>query len=239
MNTNYENFEAYFSGIMSEKDIVQFNKDLEADPSLREAYDIFVAVKKSTSSIERDKMRLLLEDVAIDTVSSKNTMHTENPKARRSILPWLIVAILLAAIIYYGYSSMFPATSPDQLYASNYETYQVQALRGDSTADFNQVYASGEYDNFLRIVPQENKNAEINMMIANALMQTKSFSDAEQALLAISDESSLRDQKYWYLGLVNLKMGKENEAKLYFQKLIDISTYKKKETKNILTYLSH
>ena len=238
MDTNDENFEAYFSGIMSEKEIKQFTVDLEADPSLREAYDLFVAVKKSTSSIERDKMRLLLEDVDIETFSSEKPAHIENPQAKRTILPWLIGTIFLAVIIYFAYSSMFTSTSPDQLYASNYETYQVQALRGASSADFKQAYASGDYANFLKIVPQENKSSEINMMLANALMQTDAFSDAEQALLAISDESSLREQKYWYLGLVSLKMGKEKKARSYFQKLMDISTYKNKEIENILPHLS-
>ena len=234
MENEDKTFEAYFSGKMRSAQANDFLTALDNNEVLRERYDFFLAAKKSASLIERDKMRAELADVGIKEEAPKENMPGESATPILKIVKWVasIAAVLL--ISFFAYNNLQTPSSQD-LFAQNFETYKVQAARGGEVDALKAIYTEGDYDLFISKTLTIEKTPELNMMIANAQMSSDQFSAAISTLTRISDDSSLRDQKYWYIGLSHLKSGNNKEAIKNFDHLLSISNYKKQATEEILS----
>ena len=66
MEKNEAVFEAYFSGTLSEKEIQQFNAELDSNMKFQKEYNFFLSVKKAAANIERDNMRSKLKAVSLE-----------------------------------------------------------------------------------------------------------------------------------------------------------------------------
>ena len=239
MEKNEAIFEAYFSGTLSEKEIEQFNAELDSNMTFHKEYNFFLSLKKATSDIERDNLRSSLNSIELNEPDENRTKKSVFSNKLNTIIFSIVglgIILLLAYIIFQPFRS---TNEPAKLYASYFDTYQVQAERGIDTDPLKTMYSKGEYKTFIESVEAVDKSPEVNMMLANVYMQSDAFTLAENTLLLITDESSLRDQKYWYLGLVQLKQGNKKEAISYFQHLQSLSQYKKSEIENILSELSN
>jgi len=232
-------FEAYFSGRMNDAEANDFSKALENNPDLKEQYNIYLATKEASSQVERDKMRAELEEVDLeDDVEHALSKERYRPKGRSTIIKWVgsIAAMLL--ISFFAYNALQAPSSQD-LFAFNFETYQVQAARGGNVDALKTLYTSGDYELFIEKALTEKESPELNMMLANAYLNQEKYNDAIKTLTKITDESSLRDQKYWYLGLSQIRLGNTEEAIANFTKLQSLSNYKKQETEEILSKIDN
>lgn len=237
MKIEDQTFEAYFSGRMSSAEASDFTVALKNNDKLRNEYEYFLAIKKSTNLIERDNLR-----TALDGLDLKELKTTEKPKSRSSkpiltFTKWAagIAAVLLIA--FFSYTSLKPL-DPQSLYAQNYETYEAQASRGGSLDILKEQYIAGDFEKFIENALEAEESPELTMMLGNAYMETNQFPKAIETLTKISDDTSLRDQKYWYLGLCTLKEDRSQEALNNFNKLMAISNYKKVESEKIISFIS-
>ena len=237
MDNNESKFEDYFSGRMSDIDVENFNIELNSNEIFKQDYEYFLSVKESSSLIERDKLRVQLNTVEIENTSPSNENNTSNPNALFSSMKWILGIAALSLASYCIYKSFTPA-EPAVMYAQNFEVYQAQTARGGSAEDIVNLYRNGEYNEFIEKVRNTDSSPELFMMLANAYLETNNFIPAEETLLNISDESSLRDLKYWNLGLVNLKLENIEQAKLYFSQLQNLSNFKKAEIEKILSEIT-
>ena len=232
---NYEEkFEAYFRGKMTDSDILAFNAELDSDPDFKQEYDHFLSVKKATSVIERDKMRAQLNDVN----ATKESSHVSpTSSSSTSWIKWLIGIVALCFVSYFIFKSISPK-QPEELYAQNFEIYEAQSARGDNTDELKAYYNKGLYREFIEQATNITKDAESNMMLANAYMERNNFALAEKTLENISDDSSLRDLKYWNLALVNLRLNKLEKAEEFIRKLQSLGNFKKSEAEFILSQIA-
>lgn len=238
MENNEAKFEAYFTGKMSENEIENFNAELATDEKMKDEFSYFISLKKASSSIESDKLRVQLSGYNIDDSSRSIDAKSESSSTFLSRMKWLLGMVTLCLIVYFVYNS-FTSAKPDQLFAQNFELYEVQATRGESNDEINSYYSQGNYKEVIRVFSTRNNSPEVSMMLANAYIETNDFLMAEKILVGISDESSLRDLKYWNLGLINLQLNNTIKAESYFRHLQTLSNFKKSEINTILSHIKN
>ncbi|GEM_PF-2299985 len=228
-------FEAYFSGNIGSAQANDFSTALSNDPELNEKYNFYLAAKRSASLIERDRMRKELEGIDFEEEVETGRSNSKSPVLR--LLKWggSIAAIFLIAI--FAYNTLQPPTS-QALFAQNFEPYKVQAARGGEMDALKANYTQGKYDLFIEEINELEGSPEIYMMLANAHINLDQHNEAIKILSKISDNTSLRDQKYWYLGLCQLVLGNIEEAKSNLNKLSSLSNFKKTEVEEILSTIS-
>jgi len=235
MENNEKRFENYFTGLMSSQEVEQFNKELSTNPDFNNEYQYFLSVKKSTAGIARDNFRDQLQHVTISSINTSSKSSSNNPLSK--MIKWGIIILSILLLSYFTYR-YFNSNSPQAIYASNFELYESQTSRGGSAEEITSLYNNGKYAEFISRAEEQEINPEIYMMLANANMKLGAFDKAEEYLLKIPEESSLRELKYWNLGLVSLKLDHLAQAKNHFRYLSSISNFKKKEIESILSKLN-
>ena len=243
MEQNEQRFEAYFKGQLSYDEVQKFNNELASNEDFNLAYQFFISVKQATSSKHRDNIRSQLDGIDVNKISDKES--SENPdisKKQKSSFKdkfsrWVLVLLGIFVITYFSYK-YFISSSPDAIYASNFELYEAQNVRGDAIDELKSLYQQKQYEIFINEAKKIETSPEILMMLANAHMQLQDYDAAHSVLLDVPEESSFRDLKYWNLGLVSLKLNNIPQAKNHFNYLQSISNYKKSKTKKILSKLS-
>jgi hypothetical protein len=237
MEFNEKRFEDYFAGLLSEDEIQQFNNELATNKVFNDEFQYFLALKESTSSIERDNLRAQLNDITFEPDSNNNT-EVKSSSLKGKLIKWALILLSLSMLIYFSYN-YFTSDKLEAVYASNFELYEAQSSRGENANAIIQLYKDGKYAEFIAEADEDNNSAEIYMMLANAHIKENNFKMAEMYLLKISDESSLRDLKYWNLGLVSLKINHIPQAKNHFVHLQSVSNFKKAKIEKILSKLNN
>lgn len=227
MENNYDSFESYFYGRMSAKEAMDFETALNENAELNSAYEDFILIKKAASDIQKDKLRLQLEGIDIEEKNSKTEEQTRNKSTRIYTLMKSAAAIAALFIIgFWGYQAS-QKNSPEEIFAQNFEAYTPKQSRGEKT-EFPSIDS--------RI---EASTPELKLLYATGILSNSSDKDeineSIEVLSEISDETAFRDQKYWYLGLANLKIGNIQEAKTHFDHLQKLSNYKNQEIVKILS----
>lgn len=238
MEINEKIFEDYFSGQMAEDEIQQFNAQLNTNQEFNNEYQYFLSLKKATSEIERDNLRNQLNNINIEAPLKENKSQLNNASFNRNGLKWGLLIISLILLSYFSYN-YFSSDNPEQIFVANYELYEVQNSRSESADDINSLYNTGKYSEFINNIKLNKNSPERTMMLANASIELGDFEAAEKHLLSISDDSSLRDLKYWYLGLISLKINHIPQAKVHFSHLKSISNFKKSEIEKILSQIKN
>jgi len=225
MEDNYTSFDAYFHGRMSAKEAVDFQSALDASSKLKADYRAYVSIKRAAFDIQKNKLREQLESV--DIAEDPATKEPQKGRAPTRVLTLLKSAAAIAALFIVGFWGYQAAQGPstDQLFADNFEIYTPQNSRGDDTEPSS-------------ISRNEESSPESALTFASAILGDKNTDNIQEAIKAldnIPDESSFRNQKYWYLGLAHLKSGNIKKAKSHFSHLQEISNYKKPEIERILS----
>lgn len=182
---------------------------LEEEAGLKEEYDLFVSIQRATHDIQKDQLRYQLNDIV---------NHAE-PKTKLNIVKWIsaAAAIFVGAFLITQYED--DQLSSEELFSSYFTKYETVKYRSNTSE--NKTKTNKEW-----------------LIAATDLLEQNQVTDAIALLQQISDESNQRDKKYWYLGLAQLKLGKNREAKAYFNKLQSFSSYKQEEIKSILNNMN-
>ncbi len=235
MEFGHETFEAYFSGKLDSNDVINFTTTLAENAEIKKEYDLFLAAKRAASTIERDKMRAQL-----DGLSNSETQNSSPSKSTPLFLKLVRWGGSIAAIFLIGFFTYKTLQSPTKqdLFAQHFETYQVQSSRGGEVDALNEIYKKGDYDLFIDKTSKNSETPELKMMLANAYLKIDQVSLAISLLESISDETSLRDQKYWYLALCHLKLNNLQKAQSNLEKLTSFSNFKKPEVEKILSKIT-
>jgi len=230
--TNNITFESYFSGNMSAKEVLDFESALDSNPELSKEYELFLSIKKSTSDIHRDRLRNQLDTVLAANNSSDSEISISEDKApsknTSKIIRLIKMASAVACLFLIGFwvLNMNAPQDNEAIFAEYFEEYTPQFSRGTdmptSTEDKSDL-----------------ETPEQKLIYANDVLSQSSedseYKEAIEVLTEITDVSMLRDQKYWYLGLANLKIGNIEEAQKHLTYLQSISNFKKQEIEKILS----
>lgn len=240
MDDNDKNFEAYFQGKMSAKQSLDFQTAMEANPQLKSDYDLYVSIKRATAEIKRDKIRSQLKSLDLDEEKEINRTSSSPKNKTSKIFTLIKTGISIAALFMIGFWGYNAAQSTDneKLFAQNFDVYTVKSSRGGNENNQYAAYKKGNYNAFTVLADGEDHSPELELMLANSYLVMGKVEYAISSLNKISDDSSFRDQKYWYLGLANLKINNFKETKKHLLHLQSLSNYKKQEATKILSKLN-
>lgn len=236
MNDNNKIFDAYFHGRMSAKEALDFQSSLATTPKLKADYTFYESIKRASTDIAKDELREQIEEINLE----EPHLHAENiitaKRSKVKIFNLIKAAVAIAALFiigFWGFQNTKSTTSND-LFTQNFEPYTVKLSRGINNDTLSAIYNEGNYEHFTTHADVIEHTPEISLMLANAYLAIDKVEFAISSLEEISDDSTFRDQKYWFLGLANLKNKKHAAAKKHFIHLQSISNYKKQEIDEIL-----
>ena len=220
-----DKFEKYILGQMTDAEKVEFEKELENNPLLKEQLELEKAivgqirnrafVDKQINTAKREIQRGKIIRLVSYSVSS-------------------IAALFLVFLVVQG---VMQNRKYEQLYASNFTTYTNDYLgsdvmyRGDADVDSLQLIAMKAYEikdftfaelQFIQIL-LTNENPEIRFYLAMSQLENKKIKEALKTMQMLYNqpiEYRYYEQTRWYLALVNLKLHHKSEAKKYLDELV-------------------
>ena len=229
-------FDAYFHGRMSAKEVLDFQSSLASTPQLKADYQFYESVKRASADIGKDELRDQIEEIDLEEPRVHSTTTTAENRPKVKILTLIKAAVAVAALLivgFWGYQDA-KSLSTNDLFAHNFDIYTAKSSRGANPNTLPVVYNEGNYERFTIQANDVEHTPEIQLMLANAYLVMDKVEFAISSLEKISDDSVFRDQKYWYLGLANLKNKNLTAAKKHFTYLQSISNYKNQEIDKIL-----
>lgn len=242
-NQNEEQIDAYLMGKLSETDRQQFEAVLKEDAAL------------ATAVAERKELVGLIEHIGDQKLQERlkkvaEEYHAQQQKVvplKRTRLSWIAAVAAGVALLIAAYLLVPRNASPQELYASYYETYPLQGVARseqlDSSTLFQQVrqyYPSGQYEQVLPLLDtiyQQTEDSRWLVMKANALMQVENYQEAVTTLLPLAENNDLlyEDQARWYLALAYLQTDQITKAKAQLSQLVNSSaTFKSQEAAQLL-----
>ena len=257
----YDQIEQYLAGELTGVDLKNFEAKLQAEPAFAEKVNLFKGMEAALSdpkALEVQQKAAALGDEffenigrAIKAAPIKKMVKQETAKVvpfyRK---PWAIAASLaLAATAGGGLWQMQGETAltNDQLFAQNYQTYQVDGLVRGTTTDEEltnaiQLYQNKSYQNAAEVLLILNEkdidNQEVMFVLANAYLN-QTPPELEKAANFFNQLIDMNTSIYvpkaqWYLALIYIKQDKVEQAKLLLAEVVVSGDTNAEEAKEIL-----
>ena len=217
----YFAFEQYLGNEMSLEEKAAFENKLLEDVYWKENFELYQKTHhflKNKFSNETVAFKQNLKQIALENQSNKN---------RSKIVPmyskWFAVAatvILFCSIWFFMQSN-----EPNYVeYNQHEKAYFTERSEGVAVLkEAQDAFNTKAYENavgYFEQIPQGNRNEEINLYYAIALLETNKFEQAEALLQAIKSGNSVYKEKaIWYLGLSKLKQKDYSSCKQLLEAL--------------------
>jgi len=221
-----ERIEKYLNGEMNQKELVAFEKELEADKALFGEYQLRKEVETAILDDHALKIQNTLDEIMAEPAANpKIRAFKKNAfvlKIAASVVGFMIIA---SAVLYF----VFNNNQRDQLFMEYYQASDaVMIVRsGNSKADGSliqgmQAYDASDYNRAVELLNQVDENVTATFYTALSYVELKKYIEAEKAFQKIIKQGNnlFVDQAEWYSALLKLKIGETEQARLAF---IDIS----------------
>lgn len=244
-----ERIDQYITDQMSPKDRQAFETEMDQQPELAEEVAVKRAIMGGVVRMQVDEMKVRLEAV------EKQFTAKESPALQPSVFPpkskaiWYaigsIAAALLVLFLIVRPTGRNAGTEFDQLYRP-YPNYAFPLNRNDSSRhplydEAFSAYEAEEYEEALGSLletPESNpQRTDVRFYIGQCYLAMDSLKQAEAVYKDLLEaESEYRFQLLWYLGLIQLKQGKLEEAHAFIDQLPDNQNWlkRKREWKELL-----
>ena len=217
--------EKYLLGQMTEAEKVEFEKELEDNPLLKEQLEM-----------EQDIVEQLRDRSFVD--SQITTAKKEMQKGRIiRLISYSVSSIAALFLVFFVVQGVWQGQKYNKLYASNFTAYTNDLLatdgsfRGDAEIDTLQVAAMVAYEkkDFTSAETELNQillvkdNPDLRFYLAITQLETGKTKEALknlQLLYSQPIEYRYYEQTRWYLALVQLKLHEKGEAKKYLDELV-------------------
>ena len=222
----------YMRNQMDEQERSAFEEALKDNPQLAKELaiqqDLVTGVRTLGNRGMKEQLQQMHEEVM--EIKAKNKVH----KTRR--LFWrgaAAAAVLLIGILAYQ-TWLNPTNSPEQLYASYYQAYDLNLQdRGDqppaglleATALYEQKAYAEALPLLESLVANDSGNTQLHLSIGICKMELDRHDEAIddiQKVLTLGDPL-LEDQANWYLALIHVKQNQPTLARTFLQKLAEDS----------------
>ncbi len=232
-----ELIESYLAGKLSQAALAETERRLQSDQGFRMQVEIMrdlpVAIKSESAEFREDLKKVLEEG------------KTKTRKVRRLSMTNIILAVAAAVTLLLAVNFLLSEPSPDELYAAHFvvpqenltvrneqihDTHLLEAVKAYSAGNFD--LASQHFQSFLAANPE---HQAARFFYGMSQMANEDYSHALQTLKILQDDPGIYDQSLqWYLGLLNLKLGKTSEALTYFEVLSSSENSYREESASIL-----
>lgn len=247
----YELIERYLHGGMATEEREDFERQMQNDATLQEEVFLHKALDEDLPGEQELDFQKKLEQ------ANQSWKRPDSSKDGARIISFRFMAVAAILILLVGavfFTDIFKtsATDPQDLFASNFEPYQMilntrsgQDLLGDQQAQLNEAleaYAQKEYSKAASIfedLKSENADQELyELYAAVSRLAAGQAVTAVEKLQKLQSESSpsLRQQVRWYLALAYIKSEQLEQAKTELKK-ISKDDFKYSEAADILEEL--
>ncbi len=228
----------YISGDLSEKDRIEFERELAGKADLQKMVEDTQLIKIGITAIEREKMLESVRKASIEFKSKRETKSRKLNFRSLSIAASLLILISISFTIYY--------TSQRSSYLSGfmpYTGYEALASRGETksdTAPLNvldnawSLYNSGKFQESLQtissVTPPEIFDAEFSFLKGLCLIEEKEYKAAIPYFESAASNPRFRynDDAFMYLGLTYLQIGEKEKGKAVLEQIENPSEEVKK-----------
>ena len=220
-----DKFEKYILGHLTGGEKVEFERELENNPLLKEQLEL-----------EQDIVGQIRNRAFVDKQIKTAKKEVQRGKVIR-LISYSVTSIAALLLVFFLVHGVWQGKQYDKLYASNFTTYTNDYLptdgsyRGDTEIDSLLVKAMLAYErkDFTTAETQFSQslstkdNPEIRFYLAISQLETGKINDALHNLQILhSQPFNFRyyEQTRWYLALANLKLHHKSEAKKYLDELV-------------------
>jgi len=217
----------YIMGVSDDKERSLLEGALSSDETLGTRLDEHRLFIQGIEAYHNQALKNKLKDI------HRQNIHTTPVKSakRRSLMPWLAAAATVALLVVALTWMNNTALSNDQLFASNFEPYELGLTqRGDTEATLmtiEQLYSNGQYQEAIPLFETLiEENEDLIYLQLGAGVSKLANNQAQEALThfeVIIDRGDLlfKDHAIWYSALAYLKLGNSQKAKSTLQILVD------------------
>lgn len=230
----------YINHSLSKTEQQLFDKWMKEDPSFKKDVSFFENLSAVSQDHEKEALQSQLEGLDSKLSSGKSRLL-------KRIL-FIVIGLVLLTIAYMGLKPEKKASTPAQLYASNYEVYPnvyypVTRGQSDEMTKTFMAYESGNYTEAAKLLEER---LQTSSAVELKFYQAMAYAEIGNLPLAIGRLEDIRrfdseymDESYWYLGLFFLKQGNKAAAIDRLQTFYELSNddKKKKATYDIIMAL--
>lgn len=257
--TEYDQIEQYLAGQLTGAELSTFEDRLQADPTFAEKVQLLKEMEEALSDPKAIALQEKLNNIGADFMATTEPVaaSVETTKATKVVpmykKPWAIAATVALAVSAGGglwQMQSIDALSHDQLFAQNYEVYQLDGLvRGTQGADelenALQLYQNKSFKNAAEVLAILNEkdidNQKVMFALANAYLN-QNPPQLDQAANYFNQLIDMNTSVYvpkaqWYLALIYIKQNKMEQAKLMLSEVVDSGDANADEAKTLLEQL--
>ncbi len=245
----YTLIEKYFAEEMQGEELENFEAQLQTDAELKEELTLHRQLAETLKGEKVHELRSVLNEVDKnwEAPSKKDSTKVVKFNFRRILTIAAAVALLVIGYQWLTNSDL----SPEELYASNFETYPMllnQRSAEESTANsitYNNAitfYNKKEFTQaeaaFEKLLQDQPDNVSFQFYQANIFLASQNATDAIPIFQKILDGNNplFEEQARWYLSLAYLQLDLKENAKALLE-IIKKGQFKSKEASNILKQL--
>ena len=233
----------YFQNTLAAEEEVIFNSLLKDDNEFKQQFEFEKDVQLIIKNKEQDGLKTKL----LDYESQRPQPVNKKPSIWSPIRIAASIAVLLAAG-WMVYNLRFN-TSPEELYASNYEPYPntVYVITRDDTVDNSlerKAFSAYEANNIMKAIDyfqdlRQNSGLDyVDFYLAQAYLANNEIKKAVPLFeKVVANNTDFKSEALWYAALGNLKSGQESKATQQLEALIFDGSYKKEEASKLLKAL--
>ncbi len=223
----------YFDGELTGSEKEAFEAELAASPELQESLKAL-----SLSRYAVNHLGLLQQVSAIHAEFTGANQQQNSGAEPQPVAPvrkmnrfrYAAIAAAAAVVLFLGVYLLMPsgkqAATPGNLYASVYQPFKNDQLRGGASEELEQQYEQKNYKLVITLYNTLFKPAQKEKLLtAIAYMETGNFEQSVNLLLSVQQDNKItsaplfaQDAEY-FLGLAYLKLGKLTEAGEMFRNI--------------------
>lgn len=223
-------FDDYLQGELDTAKREAFEKRIENEPKLAEAFSVYKEVHvhlEHHHSKEREELKASLDFVADEhfkKINDETAPVKKEPKVIR-FKPWKY-SVAASVVLFMGIMLFYQFGQPDYAdYAFN-DAISLVERDGEALAfakaetAFNSKSYSEAIIHFDAILAIDSTNSEVFYYKGIALVETGNYDQADAIFRELADGKTLyKNKAVWYGALSKLKQGDENECKRLLEKI--------------------
>lgn len=236
----FERIEAYIDGTLLDKELVDFENEIKANPELKEQIKIHKELKINLKDQKSIDFRKKLINVSQELKKKKES------KKSNSFSFWKIAASIVVLVGLSTFVWLNNGINHEQdLFATYYVSYPIGDIKRGSETNTNQdfktivlQYKAKEYQKVvapLENLINQNPNDEVlKLCLGNSYINTNQFAKAESLFANFSKNSKHYTDALWFLSLTYLKMEKTDKTIPLLKELITYNSIYKKTATSLL-----
>jgi len=218
-----EQLQRYFDGEMDAAEKAAFEQLLRSNKELQEEHHLMQLARQA-----------ILDNAIREKVSKARIGYEMNQSGkvrslnRGKIIRYTAMSVAAGVLVFmlvFGYNLM--TLSPEKLFASNYQPFEIGTMRSGSTIDSSVIISHYESGNYEEVISRSQATQELTVMeeflVAVAYLELndpqQAIREFRQVLKVLENNSILAQSSEFYLGLSYLRAKEYDDALTSLEKI--------------------